>query len=188
MLASLAALLGCSHRGGSITVSPLDGHAASSTRFGQAFVTQQGPGEYDVVLVDSAAAWETHGQKSSKPLQQAPIVPVQQMMRIHLYWRPMIGTTKNPAAINASIDWYVLGSGTGDLIVYEGAGYVVVEGDELIRKVQIRDGTISAKLARGQMKATTGASRITGSVRAVYNDGRVKDTIAQMQQQLEGGQ
>jgi len=186
-LVLFSACIGCSHRGGNVVLTPLDHGKPIETRFAQAFVTQPGPGEYDVVLVDSAAGWESHHQKGSKPLQQAVIAPVSQMMRIHLYWRPMIGTTKNPAAINASIDWYVLGSGTsGDLIVYEGAGHVVVEGDEQVRRVRIRDGTVTRKLVRGEMKDSMGPARITGSVKAVYNDGRVKDTIAQMQQQVEG--
>lgn len=170
-------LAACSSPGGSVTFTPLDGSTAQVQRFRQAYVSRAAAGEYDILLLDSPAENAYRRPKKNQPLQPVPIEPLQQAMHVHLYWTPIAGTEKNPAAINASITWYILGNETGDLLVYEGAGFVVFGGDSL----SIRDGQIAPTVRRGNFTDPIGPSRLTGQAELRLNDSRVRDTVAQMQ-------
>jgi len=118
-----------------------------------------------------------------------PLAPLQQVMHIHVYWHAMTGIKSNPAAVNASIDWYVLGSGSGDdVVLYEGAGLVEVDATGDRREVDIKDGDVKPKIVRGNIQDPIGHANLSGYATAKMNDARVKDTLAQMQQQIQGQQ
>jgi hypothetical protein len=107
-------------------------------------------------------------------------------MHLHLYWRPRSDVTRNPAAVNAAIDWYVLGSdGSQDVVVYEGAGVVTVHGSGRKRGIVITDGTVRPREARGAMQDPIGNSRISGRFTADVNRTRVRELLNEMRQTAE---
>jgi hypothetical protein len=180
----LLVLQGCASRGGRINIESTSSHRFLTQVFNQAYITDSGSGEYDIVLVDSPGELPPQRRKN-RPLQPMPLAPLQQVMHIHVYWHALTGIKTNPAAVNASIDWYVLGAGGGnDLVLYEGAGYIVVDSSGERREVSIKDGDLRPKLVRGNIQDPLGHARLYGYATARMNDARVKDTLAQMQQQV----
>jgi hypothetical protein len=183
-LAVLTLLCGCSGHGGVILFEPLDGGRPVTQNFRQAFITNSDAGSYDIVLLDSAADRPSEKPRKDKTLDPIPLTPLQQVMHIHLFWRPQLGTEKNPAAVNTSIDWYVLGADGQDVLLYEGAGFVVLSGSSLI----LRDGQVSPKTRRGEIQDPIGPAHISGSATVTLSDFRVRDTITQLRQQLHGAE
>lgn len=180
LLLLAAPLAACSSRGGSITLVPASGATARVQTFDQAFVTRPSAGEFDLILIDSGAQRPRKSRKG--PLQPAAISPLQQVFHVHLYWLPMVGTIKNPAAINASFTWYVFGAeGTDDLIVYEGAGLVTLSGTGAVESLRIRDGDLKPTLVRGDLSDPIGAASLTGAGKVRLNPERVRDTLARLQ-------
>jgi hypothetical protein len=179
---SLAALLtGCGHRGGTVDFDVVGQNQRLSQYFGRAFVTQNKTGEYDIVLVDSDEK-DLPKPRKRGPLPQVPIATVRQAMHIHVYWKPMLGTTKNPAAINSSITWYVLGpDGSNSMMTYEGAGYVVVRSGKEERTIQVRDGQIEIRSKSPDMTDPIGLARISGEALAIVSEARVKETLADIE-------
>jgi hypothetical protein len=148
-----------------------------------------GEGEYEVLLVDSAADWDYKLPKSrrNRPINPVGLAPVRQAMRIHMFWRPLKMVSKNPAAINASINWYVLGEdGSSDMLVYEGAAYLTIEGSGDKRTIRIRDGETKPTLVRG-LQDPVGHATISGKAHALVNAARVNDTLAELRQHAENG-
>lgn len=185
MLAALA-LAGCSSsRGGSVTFTAADSGQQLTQSFGHAYIAQVGEGEYEVLLVDSAAEWDYKLPKAkrNRPIDPVALAPVRQAMRIHMFWRPLKMISKNPAAINASIDWYILGAdGAADLLTYEGAAYVSIDGSGDQRTIRIRDGQIKPAQVRGQLQDPVGPASITGKAKAILNNARVKETLAELRE------
>lgn len=185
LYAALICAPGCSSReGGAVTFDALDQNRTLTQVFPHAYIGQAGGGEYDVILVDKATDWDYRSPGKNRPLQPGDVEPIRQMMRIHLYWRPLAGTTRNPAATNASVDWYVMGpDGSGDMVVYEGAGFVMLRGsgDELT--VVIRDGTVSPASGRGSLRDPVGPAKISGEAVAKVNSARVRETISEILKQ-----
>ena len=185
VLCLLFAVAGCSsHGGGQVEFESIDHSRTSVQRFTNAYITQGEMGEIDVVLVDSAADWD-YKQPKKKQLQPIALAPLRQVMRIHMYWRPLTLTTKNPAAINSSVDWYVLGpEGSGDVLTYEGAAFVVLEGRGDTRRVRIKDGQIKprANNSSGRLSDPVGPSKMHGEVVARISKSRVEDVINEIQQ------
>ena len=183
-LIALLALQGCTTRGGRINLESTTNHRYFTQAFNQAYVTDSGSGEYDIVLVESPGELPPRRLKN-RPLQPMPLAPLRQVMHIHVYWRGLSGIQSNPAAVNASIDWYILGAGGGgDLVLYEGAGYVLVDSAGERRDVEIKDAELRAKLMRGNILDPLGHARFYGAATARMNDARVKDTLAQMREQI----
>ncbi|MGE5608758.1 MAG: hypothetical protein ACM359_05870, partial [Bacillota bacterium] len=91
VLVLFALLGGCSHHGGTVQLDGQEKTESLIHSFNQAYITGR-TGEYDIVLVDSAAEWDYRKGKRSKPLQPTPLAPVRHIMHIHLYWRPIAGT------------------------------------------------------------------------------------------------
>jgi hypothetical protein len=176
--------IGCSSRGGSINFESTEQNRTLTQAFPHAYISQVQDGECDVILVDNATDWDYSTPKKNRPLEPTPLEPIRQMMHIHLYWRPLAGTTKNPAATNASIDWYVLGpEGTSDVVVYEGAGFVLLHGSGEKWTIVIRDGMVTPKVGRGSLRDPVGQAKINGRVVAKLNDARVRQTMAEVQKQ-----
>src|SRR5262245_53078117 len=87
--------VGCSSRGGQVAFESSESNRTLVQTFNQAYVARAEGGEYDVVLVDNAPEVRPSRPKKNQPLQPTPLSPVQEVMHIHLYWQPMVGTTKN---------------------------------------------------------------------------------------------
>lgn len=178
----LTVACGCAdQRGGTLQLA---GERTLESRFAQAYLSNSKVGSYEVVLVDDASDWNFHQPRATKKMQTldpVALAPVRQAMHLHLHWRPPLGTLKNPAAINATVVWYVFGAdGTNDLLVYEGAAFVVVEGGGGERLVQIRDGEVKLKSRRGEIVDPVGSARITGDFHAKVNDARVQQLLAEI--------
>ena len=183
----LACLSGCSQRGGKVTLESTTRGRTLTQEFQQAYVGSPKAGEYDIIFVDNGADWNYRKPKRNRPLEPTPLSPVRQVMHIHLYWRPLAGTTKNPAAINAVIDWYVLGpDGSNDLLVYSGAGLVSVTGGRDFPTVTIREGRLHPKSGRGEMADPVGVATVTGVVKAERDESKVRETLAEMQETAAG--
>jgi len=182
---SCAALAGCSAGGGSVTLELADKGRVLTQKFPHAYITQVQEGEYDVILVDKATDWDyASSARKNRPLIPVALDPARHLMHIHLYWRPLAGTTRNPAATNASIDWYVLGpEGTDDYVAYQGAGYVALHGSGDEHTVFIRDGQISRKAGRGSLQDPIGAASISGSAVAKPDRARVQELLAEVEKQ-----
>jgi len=185
LIAMLLALVGgCASRGGRINLESTANHRYFVQAFNQAYITDSGSGEYDIVLVETPGELPPLRRKN-RPLQPMPLAPLRQLMHVHVYWHALSGIKSNPAAVNASIDWYILGAGGGgDLVLYEGAGFVLVEGSGERLNVDIKDGELRTKLMRGNILDPLGHARFYGAATARMNDARVKDTLAQMREQI----
>jgi len=175
---------GCASRGGRINLESTTNHKFFAQTFNQAYITDSGSGEYDLVLVETPGE-QPPIRRKNRPLLPMPLAPLRQVMHIHVYWHALSGVKSNPAAVNASIDWYILGAGGGgDLVLYEGAGLVLVDSEGERREVEIKEGELRAKLLRGNILDPLGHARFWGSATARMNDARVKDTLAQMREQI----
>jgi hypothetical protein len=180
----LLLISGCTSHGGTLELEPANSDRVLTQNFSNAYVTQSSGGEYEVVLVDHA---EYKRQNSKKPLQSQPLAPTRQVMHLHLYWRPLTDLTRSPAAVNAAIDWYVLGSdAAGDVVLYEGAGVVTVEGSGKQRRITIADGTVRPRESRGAMQDPVGNSRISGTFTADVNRTRVREILNEMRETEAG--
>ena len=181
ILYSAFVLVGCSSPGGQVTFDGANGPTVQ--RFSEAYIAQTRSSEAEIVLIDDAADQQYKPSPKDQALQPVALPPLRQIMRIHLYWRPLALTTKNPAAINASLTWYVLGpDGSSDVMTYEGAAFVVLEGGGTSCDVRIKDGQIAPKSnnSEGRLRDPIGPARISGKVLAVVNKARVDETLKEM--------
>lgn len=180
--AALVVLGGCARHGGQLTIDSPNHNLLIRQSFDEAYLAQSELGEYDIVLLDNSGEISGHGASPNKPIQPTGIGPIRQVMRIHLYWRPMLGTTRNPAAINASIEWKVIASDANPgSLTYQGAGLVSVRGSGSKRIVSIREGELTLKSAEGSLSDVLRPSMITGTFAAESDEARVRDTLRQMQ-------
>lgn len=176
--------LGCTSRGGSITLDSLESNATLTQRFEEAYVTQPKAGEYEIILVDNASIWNYRKTKANKPLQPVPLAPLRQVMHVSMNWKALKGVEDNPAAINAAITWYILGpDGSTDRLVYEGTGFVLLSGSGDKRKLSIRNATLRPTAAQGDLQDPIGPAALTARAVVRPNDTRVRETLTELQQQ-----
>jgi len=186
LILSCAALIGCSSSsGGSVSLELADNSRVLRQKFPHAYLAKVREGEYDIVLVDKATDWDYESSaKKNRPLKPVALDAVRQLMHIHLYWQPLSGTTRNPAATNASIDWYVLGpEGTDDFVAYQGAGYVALRGSGDEPTIVIRDGQLSRKSGRGSLQDPISSASISGQADAKIDRNRVQELLAEIEKQ-----
>lgn len=193
LIVCAAAAAGCATgRGGNVRIEQPSSGRALVKAFPQACVTTGRNGEYDIVLLDEAPpaaplfgppAIALFGSPSAaRPLKPMPLPPVRQVLHIHLYWKPLLGTTKNPAATNASIRWYVLGpDGPDSVLVYDGAGYVSLRGSGPKRRVIINDVAVALDRAssRGNLSDPIGQAMLSGSIVATVNEVMAAELLAE---------
>jgi hypothetical protein len=182
LVLSVSALVGCSRQGGSVRFDSTERKLSSTQRFSEAYLTRTTTSEIEIVLVEDAVQAPKPAKKN-QPIQPVKLPPLRQVMRIHMYWRPMTLTSKNPAAINASVDWYVLGAeGSEDVMSYEGAAFVVLEGSGDTRDVRIKDGQIHPKTnnSEGRLVDPVGPSRIQGEVVARISKAKVEEALKEL--------
>jgi hypothetical protein len=192
--ASIFPLAGCSLVGGG-------GGAASEVTFTQpsrnrlyesfpgAYITSNRDGEYDIVLVNDTLR-ASAGESRKKPLQPVNQPPLQQAIHIHVFWRPVSGAmVKESSITNAIVHWYVFSgeaSRNNDMLHYEGAAFVTLSAGDQTAKIEIGDGHIAPRQSKGDLKDPVGPSKITGTIRAVRNDARVRELLAGIQSKAAG--
>jgi hypothetical protein len=185
LIAFLAlACCGCSTgRGGTIQLEPSASSQMLSEQFSNAFFTVSPEGDYDILMVDNASAWEFKKSPRKGAIQPTEITPVRQAFLIHSNWKHRIGTKQSPASVNASLTWYVLGeSGDKDLMIYQGIAHVVIHGEATDQHctVEIIDGTLEPLLVTGNMHDPVGPARLTGNCRALNQAAQLKDILSDM--------
>ncbi|MFI5379905.1 MAG: hypothetical protein ACHRHE_11450 [Tepidisphaerales bacterium] len=176
---------GCSSgRGGEVRLEPSDGARAFSQVFNYAFFAVNEAGDFDIVMVDNASAWQFKKPPRKGAIKPQELTPVRQAFQIRSNWKQRIGTKRNPASTNASITWYVLGeSGANDIIVYKGVANVMVYGDPTddTCSVEIREGTLEPEVVSGDMRDPVGPASIRGQCDARRRDSQVHDILSDME-------
>jgi hypothetical protein len=176
----LIAGAGCGGAGGTVTFRSQETGRIVQQRFSHAFYAVSTSGDVDVVLVQNSAEDEMPRTRGKKPIEPLKIEPVRQVMHIRLYWNAVTGTTRNPAAINSTVDWTVLGpEGTADRSTYVGAAYVVLRGRGESRTVYIRDGEMKIRSKAGDIQDPVGPSWISGTLNASASAIRVRELLAE---------
>lgn len=139
-----------------------------SQQFSHAYITSGEDGAYTIVLTNEPPinAATSRGQT----IATADTSPLQQIMVIHVLWRPMRGVKPDHAsATNASIDWYITSAGTRhsqDMLYYQGAGYVRVFGGGSNVSIDMRNASVKLAEHRGQLTDPLGSAQLTGSIEA----------------------
>lgn len=187
LLSVLLAFVACgcsSGRGGEIRLESSDQSRAFSQKFNYAFFAVNESGDFDIVMVDNASAWQFKKPPRKGAIKPQELTPVRQALQIRSNWKQRVGTKRNPASTNASITWYVLGeSGENDMIVYKGVANVMVYGDPTDDScsVEIREGTLSPDVVAGDMHDPIGPAAIRGTCEARRRDSQVRDVIGDME-------
>lgn len=176
---------GCSSgRGGEIRLESADRSQAFSQKFDYAFFAASKSGDFDIVMVDNASAWQFKKPPRKGAIKPQELTPVRQVCAIRSNWKQRIGTVRSPASTNASITWYVLGeSGESDMIVYKGVANVMVYGDPTDDNcsVEIREGTLAPEFIAGDMRDPIGPASIRGECEARRRDSQVRDVLSDME-------
>jgi len=193
-LALSAALLlaaGCSsaHKG-RLTLEGDESRTFYAQNFDLAYISGSRQGEYDLILMQDPALVSSGKAGLNKPLQPLNGGELRQVVHVHVLWQASGGSVaKDGVVTNATIDWYVLGSATGDrqeVLRYQGAGYVLLDEGRKATKVVIRDGTIRMSELNGDLRDPIGPARLTGTVKATRNSEYVRGLLADLRAQTAG--
>jgi hypothetical protein len=148
--------------------------------FQQAYAGRDSHGNYDVILIQEPLA-DARPTEPGAPLQASAEQPLRHIVHIRVFWRPLHGARNdNPAATNASINWYVLGETTRirkDLVHYEGAGFVDISTKANTAKVIIRSATLKPTEQRGNLVDPLGQSELKGKFTAPMDPQRTRDLL-----------
>ena len=151
--------------------------------FPHAYFSQADDGDRQVVLINDGYGKIVNPAQG--PLQPVAVLPLQQVMRFKILWNPLSGThTDAPSTTNAIIDWTIRAARpgeTGDSLHYQGAGFVLVDGDSNRLTLTIRDATIQPTTHTGSLVDPLGTCAIFGTFVAYRNDGLVQSTIADLE-------
>jgi hypothetical protein len=168
LLGSLAlSSVGCgaSSSAPNLTITSIGQNQCWQQGFTQAWMSRNGNGDVDVVLVDPAAEQVLNGNPVS--------CPVCQVMHIRVLWSP----TKDMKAVvsNASVKWYVIGHPQQqDHLEYSGIAFVSMEeGDNSTTTMKIRNAVLNPSSRHGQLTDPVGASKLEGTFVAREDSARV---------------
>ncbi len=183
----LPLLSGCaSDPGGQIGWAPLGSSdsTVASQDFTSGVVSNINAGEADIVLTYDPAE-KIEAKSGPGVIQPVPIAPLRQWVHIHIYWRPESRMSAgHPAAVNASLDWYILSGDdfkTGQWLYYGGAGYVLLSSNGRVKSVDIVEAEMEPRNRQGNMSDPIGRVRIHGRAWAVQNEGKLQDLMSQLQ-------
>jgi hypothetical protein len=148
--------------------------------FQQAYAGRDSHGNYDIVLIQEPLA-DAKPVEPGAPLQASAEQPLRHVVHIRVFWRPLHGARNdNPAATNASINWYVLGETTRlrkDMVHYEGAGFVDIATKANTAKVIIRSATLKPTEQRGNLADSLGPSQLRGKFTARLDAERTRELL-----------
>jgi hypothetical protein len=157
-------------------VVPAAGRQVFAQHFDKAFASRDEAGDYRIILLDDGLKQPP----AEGPLKPAATPPVRQVVRIRLFWRPMLGTKPNfPSASNAAIDWYVMGTGSResiDMVHYQGVGFVSVRGVAGGARVTIHKAMLQPVASCGDMADPIGRTNLSGTLFALSNARQVRLT------------
>lgn len=184
----LLILGGCGASGPALSVTSLQSHQRYVETFTRAYAMRDPAGDYEVVLLNDPID-QASPDEPGQPLSPMPTPPIRQVLQIHLLWQPMAGAKPNsPAATNASLHWYVMGSPENhevDFIHYQGTAFVAVarHGDEA--RVTIRNGSLKNAGHRGELNDPLKSFRMEGTFDAVIDAAAVRRAQADVQALME---
>jgi hypothetical protein len=97
-----------------------------------------------------------------------------------MFWRPMLGTKPDfPSASNATIDWYVMGTGSResvDMVHYQGVGFVSVRAAAGGATVTVHSALLNPVASCGRMSDPIGTARLSGTFFALNNASQARLT------------
>lgn len=129
------------------------------------------PERYTLVLdecaydVDAGGDYHIVGRSSDQPDPDAG--PVEQLLHVHLFWRPRPGKTHdNPTSVDAVIR-YVIATHDG-LAVYSGTGFIYPKRDRVSDTIRaaVENARLRLVEQRGQPPDLLGEARLTGTLAA----------------------
>ena len=167
---------GCSSGPAVLNIRAGNGHAYTQS-FDNAYAAEAEGGQYDAVLTSD-------GRRDVTTPGVAPPVPLDQVLHVRVLWQPLRGTkTDTPSATNAAITWYV--RRPGGMLLYQGAGFVVVHSESDGVHFSLRDSDVSVKDRRGAgIDDPLGKCSIVGDFFARRDAERVRSLLADMQRSV----
>ena len=108
--------------------------------------------------------------------------PIEQLLYIHLFWRPHPGKTfDNPSSVNATLQ-YVIRTDNGE-VVYSGTGYVYTNkprGSSDL-KISIEDARWRVSHSRGEVPELLGETRVAGRLVAQQDTSRAVELMRRIE-------
>lgn len=180
----LCGAVGCAERGGQVTLTKLSDGQRFSQVFHEAYATRSAQGDWDIVMVHDGLQ-EAQRRRPDDAIAIAERVPVQHVVRLHVFWRPTRSARGDePAQSNASVDWYVITPGARegeDLLKYNGAGYVGVYPGDKRATVVMRNVRLQREILRGAMSDPVGEASLSGEVRAMLDRRYVHNALEELE-------
>lgn len=147
-------------------------HQTFSQQFANAYLSRDGDGDVDVVLLDRAAQQRLDGIHGSAPTQQ--------VMHLRVLWNPKRDQkADHSSASNATVHWYVMGNtpgAEGDVLEYAGTAFVAMD-DSTPAELTIRNGIVRPVACRGGLCDPVGPSVISGTIFARPDRQRVRQVL-----------
>lgn len=137
-----------------LTITSMKQNQCWQQGFTQAWMSRNGNGDIDVVLVDQATEQAMKGSTDT--------CPVRQVMHIRVLWSP----TKDMKAVvsNASVKWYVISqTQEKDHLEYSGIAFVSMQDDQNHSTLKIRNAVLNPSGCHGQLCDPVGPSKLEGT-------------------------
>jgi hypothetical protein len=168
-------LIGCA--GGppqqELTLESAEHHQTYIQRFSNAYLSREGDGDVDIVLIDRATQKRLDGKPDNAPTRQ--------VMHMRVLWNPKRDQkTDHNTASNATVHWYVMGNtpaSEADVLEYEGTAFVSID-DSSPAELSVRNATVHPVACRGELCDPVGPSVIYGTIHARQDGRRVRDVLA----------
>jgi hypothetical protein len=121
----------------------------------------------------------------SRGVDPATRKPVDQLLTVRIFWRPIGGkTTLDPTGLNATWRYVLM---TPDSVgMYEGAGFVRLFGKTGRRRLpaRIMDGDLRLTQSSANFQDTLGRARIRGNISALFDDVRAREMLLDAQREF----
>ena len=161
LLAPVALVAGCSSTPPQqeLTLQSAEHNQTFIQQFSSAYLSREGDGDVDVVLIDRAAQQHLAGQQSAAPTQQ--------IMHLRILWNPKRDQkADHNSASNATVHWYVMGNTPAtetDVLEYAGTAFVSID-DSSPAELTIRNAAVHPVACRGGLCDPVGPSIISGTI------------------------
>lgn len=170
-----AVMLGCAGtpEQEQLTLQSADHHRTFIQQFSNAYLSRDGNGDIDVVLIDRAAELRLEGKQDSSPTQQ--------VMHLRMLWNPQRDQkADHNSASNATVHWYVMGNtpaSESDILEYAGTAFVSID-DSSPAELSIRNCAVHPVACRGDLCDPVGPSVISGIIHARQDRQRVRQVLS----------
>ena len=171
------ALIGCASGPSAqeLTLESAEHHQTFVQRFSNAYISREGDGDVDIVLIDRATQKRLEGQSDAAPTRQ--------VMHMRVLWNPMRDQkADHNSASNATVHWYVMGNtpaSEADVLEYQGTAFVSID-DSAPAELIIRNATVHPVACRGDLCDPVGPSLIYGTIHARHDSRRVRQVLTEV--------